>query len=58
MADKKFIQKAVKHPGSLRAAAKRRGVSTLQEAQKESHSSNKHISARGRLGLRFIKHEI
>jgi hypothetical protein len=54
----KWIQKAVKHPGALTAAAKRHGVSKLQEAEKEAKSSNKHIAARGRLGERFIKHKI
>ena len=53
-----WIQKAVKHPGALTAAAKRAGVSKLQEAEKESHSSNPHIRARGALGKRFIKKTI
>lgn len=53
-----WIQKAVKHPGALKRAAARAGRSTEQEAQKESHSSNPHIRARGALGLRFIKHKI
>ena len=57
MADK-WIQGAVKHPGALTAAAKRHGVSKLQEAEKESHSSNPHIRARGALGKRFIKKQI
>lgn len=57
MADK-WIQGAVKHPGALTAAAKRNGVSKLQEAEKEAHSSNPHIAARGRLGERFIEHRI
>lgn len=59
MADKKnWIAGAVKHPGALTAAAKKHGVSKLQEAEKESHSSNPKIRARGSLGKRFIKHEI
>jgi len=49
-----WIKKAVKHPGALTEAAKRRGVSKRQEAEKESHSSNPHIRARGILGERFI----
>jgi hypothetical protein len=49
-----WIAKAVKHPGALTAAAKRKGVSKRQEAEKESHSSNPHIRARGILGKRFI----
>lgn len=51
----KWIQKAVKHPGALTAAAKRHGVSKLQEADRESKSSDPHIRARGALGKRFIK---
>ncbi|MGD0630977.1 MAG: hypothetical protein ABR987_16740 [Terracidiphilus sp.] len=53
-----WIKSAVKHPGALTAAAKRHGVSKLQEAEKESKSSNPHIRARGALGKRFIKHEV
>lgn len=55
---KKWIQGAVKHPGALTAAAKQHGVSKLQEAEKESHSSNPHIRSRGLLGERFIKKQI
>lgn len=51
----KWIQSAVKHPGALTAAAKRHGVSKLQEAEKESDSKNPKIRARGALGERFIK---
>jgi hypothetical protein len=58
MAERKWIAGAVKHPGALTAAAKRRGVSELQEAEKESHSSNRNIRARGALGLRFIRKKI
>jgi len=54
----KWIQKAVKHPGALTAAAKKAGRSKLQEAEVESHSSNPHIRARGLLGKRFIKKTI
>jgi hypothetical protein len=54
----KWIQKAVKHPGALTAAAKKHGVSKLAEANKESHSGNPHIRARGNLGKRFIKKTI
>ena len=58
MAEKHWIQGAVKHPGALTAAAKQHGVSKLQEAEKEAHSTNKHLAARGRLGERFIKKSI
>lgn len=53
-----FIQKAVKHPGALTAAAARNGRSKLEEAEVEAHSSDPHIAARGRLGERFIKGDI
>jgi hypothetical protein len=49
-----WIKKAVKHPGALTRAAKQRGVSKRQEAERESHSTNPHIRARGILGKRFI----
>jgi len=53
-----WIKGAIRHPGVLSAAAKRNGVSKLQEAEKESHSSNPSIRARGNLGKRFIKKTI
>ena len=55
---KKWIQGAVHHPGALTAAAKAHGVSKLQEAETESHSSDPGIRARGVLGRRFIKKQI
>jgi len=55
---KHWISGAIRHPGALSAAAKRNGRSKLQEAEKEAHSSNKHIAARGRLGERFIRKTI
>ena len=55
---KHWIQGAVKHPGALTAAASQHGVSKMQEAEKESHSSDAHIRARGSLGLRFMKHKV
>ena len=51
---KKWIQKAVRHPGALTRAASQHGVNKRQEAERESHSSNPHIRARGILGKRFI----
>ena|SRR6185312_8347745 len=48
----------IKHPGALTAAAKAHGRSKLQEAEKESHSSDPSIRARGNLGKRFIKREV
>jgi len=53
-----WIKGAVKHPGALTAAAKRHGVSKLEEADKEKKSSNPKIRARGALGARFIQHKI
>lgn len=55
---KDWIGSAVKHPGALTKAASENGVSKMQEAEKESHSSNPHIRARGALGLRFIRKAI
>jgi hypothetical protein len=54
----KWIQGAIKHPGALSKAAAQHGVSKLQEAEKESHSKNPKIRARGALGKRFIEHKI
>jgi hypothetical protein len=54
----KWIQGAIKHPGALTAAAKRHGVSKLEEAEKEKNSPNPKIRARGALGERFIKKTI
>lgn len=48
----------IKHPGALKKAAAKYGRSTEQEAKVEENSPDKHIAARGRLGLRFIKHEV
>lgn len=52
---KKWMQGAIKHPGALTNAAKSHGVSKIQEAEKESHSSNPSIRGRGLLGVRLIK---
>lgn len=54
----KWIKGAIKHPGALSKAASQNGVSKLQEAEKESHSSNPHIRARGALGKRFIQGKV
>ncbi len=53
MADDNWIEKAVKHKGSLTAAAKKKGKSVAAEAETEAKSPNKKIAARGRLALRF-----
>ncbi|MHB1952122.1 MAG: hypothetical protein ACYCOU_00115 [Sulfobacillus sp.] len=51
---KKWIAGAVSHPGAEKAASKRHGLSTKEEAEKESHSSNPKIRARGNLAKRFL----
>lgn len=56
--DDHWIQKAVKHEGSLGAAAKRAGKSKEAEAEKESHSSNPKIRGRGILGRRFMSGDL
>lgn len=43
----------VKHPGALKRAAERAGRSTSEEANIESHSSNKKIRGRGSLAKAF-----
>ena len=53
-----WIKRAIKHPGALTRAASQHGVSKRQEAERESHSSNPHIRARGILGKRFIKGDL
>lgn len=55
---KKWIGDAVQHPGAEKAAAKAHGLSTLEEANRESHSSDSSIRARGNLARRFIKKSI
>jgi hypothetical protein len=45
---------AIRHPGALKAAAKRHGRSTLEEAKVESRSGKKSVASRGRLGLRLM----
>lgn len=58
MADKpkRWIQGAIKdHSHPVVRAAERKGISTLQEAQHESHSSNPHIRSRGLLGITLIR---
>jgi hypothetical protein len=52
---KKWIQKAIKHPGRLTKAAAASGVSKLQKANEWSHSSDPSKRAAGNLGKRFIK---
>lgn len=49
---KKWIKKAIKHPGVEKAAAKRAGMSTHAYMEKHKHDSGK-AGARARLGLRL-----
>lgn len=49
-----FIKAAVHRPGRLKAMAKREGISTLQAAEKASHSPDPSLRAAGNLGKRFI----
>lgn len=39
MAEKKFIQSAVKHPGAMTAAAEHEGVSNSEYEQEHKHDS-------------------
>lgn len=47
-----WIQKAIKHPGAEKRAAKRAGESTHEYMEEHKHSSGK-AGARARLGLRL-----
>lgn len=49
---KKWIQKAIKHPGAEKNAAKKSGVSTHEYMEKHKNDSGK-SGARARLGLRL-----
>ena len=48
-----WIKGAVKHPGVEKAKAKRNGVSTHQQLEKDAKSKNPTVRGRGALGLRF-----
>jgi hypothetical protein len=52
---KRWISKAVKHPGVEKARAKRNGISTHAQLEKDAHSDNPTLRGRGNLGLRFEK---
>lgn len=49
---KKWIQKAIRHPGAEKRAAKRAGMSTQSFMRKHQNDSGK-SGARARLGLRL-----
>lgn len=50
-----FIASAIKHPGIEKQKAKESGISTHQQLEKDSHSSDASVRGRGLLGLRFQK---
>ena len=50
---KHWIKGAIKHPGREKERAKEHGVSTHQQMESDSHSSNKSLAAAGKLGLRL-----
>jgi hypothetical protein len=57
MSDKKgWISGAIKHPGIEKERAKRNGISTHAQLEKDAHSTNPTSRGRGNLGLRFEKH--
>lgn len=41
----------IRHPGVEKAKAKRNGISTHEQLERDSHSSNPTTRARGNLGL-------
>jgi len=57
MADKpkKWISKAIKRPGREKRRAAEHGISTHEQMERDSHSSNPSLRAAGNLGLRLSK---
>jgi hypothetical protein len=57
MAGKKkgWIGPSIKHPGIEKERAREHGISTHQQLERDSHSGNPTLRARGNLGLRFEK---
>ena len=53
--EKHWIQGAIKHPGTLRAAADRAGRSTSEEAGHEAASSNPTLEKRGTLAKTLMR---
>lgn len=45
----------IKHPGIEKAKAKRNGISTHEQLERDSHSSDDSVRARGNLGLALTK---
>lgn len=54
---KKWLGGAIKHPGIEKRKAAAAGISTHEQLEKDSHSSNPSVRGRGLLGLRFQRHE-
>lgn len=52
-----FLSKGIKHPGRMKAMAKREGIGLQAAEKKASHSSDPSLRAAGALGLRFSKGE-
>lgn len=52
---KGWISGAISHKGIEKRRAKENGISTHAQLEKDSHSSNPTLRARGNLGLRFEK---
>lgn len=55
MAKDNWIGGAIKRPGIEKKKAAEAGISTHQQLEKDSHSSNASVRGRGLLGLRFQK---
>jgi len=53
MAEKHFIQKAIKRPGREKRRAKANGISTHEQMERDAHSKNKSLRGAGQLGLRL-----
>lgn len=47
--------KKIKHPGVEKEKAKRNGISTHEQLERDSHSSDPKTRARGNLGLALSK---
>lgn len=52
---KHWIAGAIKHPGVEKARAKKNGISTHEQLEKDAHSSNPTLKKRGNLGLTLSK---
>ncbi len=50
---KRWISKAIKHPGIEKKRAKEHGISTHEQLERDAKSSNPTLRGRGELGLRL-----